>query len=62
MKNRFLNALLSDLTENDSRGKGAQRTDNVVAWTLLGSYRFNQQMIGVSLAPKSAFSPLNGHW
>jgi hypothetical protein len=44
------------------RGKGAQRTDNVVAWTALSRYRFNQQMIGVSLAPKSAFSPLNEHW
>ena len=32
-----------------SRGKGAERTDNPVARTALGSYRFNQQVIGVSL-------------
>jgi hypothetical protein len=45
-----------------SWGKGAERTNNPVAWTALGSYRFNQQMIGVSLTAERSLGALDEHW
>ncbi len=45
-----------------SRGKGAQRTDNPVAWTTLGGYRLNQQMIGVGLTAERPLGALDKQW
>jgi len=45
-----------------SRAKGAQRTDNPVAWTTLGGYRLNQQMIGVGLTADRTLGALDKQW
>ena len=45
-----------------SWGERAKRADNPVTRPPLGGHRLNEQMIGVSLAPESAFSALDKQW